>query len=105
MAPGRSPACASRARGDRRGAVNAEMSLLKFADKPRSFRLDAPVVFFYVIAGDFSASTYPGELNFRRDEGDVLRVGELGPAPGSERLILIEPKEPGGLIAGIEIRA
>lgn len=79
----------------------AALKQIKFAGKPRSFRLQAPTNFFYAAAGAFSVSLYPGELMYSLAEGDCLRVGD---APGgAERLILCEPRSSGGWLAGVEI--
>lgn len=88
----------------RKDKVRAEMSALKFTAKPRSFELAAPTVFFYVVEGKLQASAYPGELKFKLEPGDVLRVNELGKeAPPEGRLVLLEPKTTTSLLIAIEI--
>lgn len=89
----------------RKDKIRAEMSVLKFTKKPRSFHLEADHIFFFVVAGGFAASTYPGEINFKLEVGDTLRIGEL-PAEQAkeERLVLLEPKIDNSIIAAIEIK-
>lgn len=73
-----------------RDKIKADMRLLSFAQKPRSFSLTIETVFFYVWRGSFSVSTYPGEHIFSLSAGQVLRID---PVSGSnDRVILCEPQ-------------
>lgn len=85
----------------RRGKVKAEMSVLDFTAKARSFRMDSPENFFYVISGSFTASCYPGEKRFNLEAGMALRV--CAPKDEPEKVVLLEPAAPGAQVAAIEI--
>lgn len=78
--------------------VRAEMSMLPFLGKTRSFRLTARTVFFYSL-GKFSASCYPDELSFSLQKGDVLRVDKIP----FERIVLLEPAEARSEMIALEI--
>lgn len=85
----------------RREMVKADMSVVDFS-RPRSFRLDFPITFFFVISGSFSASCYPGEKRFELKTGSALKVE--APSGESERLVLLEPLSSSARVAAIEIR-
>jgi environmental stress-induced protein Ves len=85
----------------RRGEVKAEMSVLDFTARARSFRMDSPENFFFVISGSFSASCYPGEKRFTIEPGMALRVSAK--AGGQEVVVLLEPASAGAQVAAIEI--
>jgi environmental stress-induced protein Ves len=85
----------------RRDKVKAEMSVLDFSAKARSFRMDAPENFFFVISGSFSASCYPGEKRFSVEPGMALRVS--APPGEPEKVVLWEPKAAGAMMVAIEI--
>lgn len=85
----------------RRGSVAAEMCVLDFTGKARSFRMDSPENFFFVITGSFIASCYPGEERFTLEAGMALRL--CAPKGGAEKVVLLEPTAAGSQIAAIEI--
>lgn len=85
----------------RRGRVKAEMSVLDFSSKARSFRMDSPENFFFVISGSFTASCYPGEKRFALEPGMALRVS--APRGEQEKVVLLEPEQAGAQVAAIEI--
>lgn len=85
----------------RRGKVQAEMAVLDFTGKARSFRMDAPENFFFVITGSFTASCYPGEKRFALEAGMALRIS--APRGEQEKVVLLEPAAAGAQIAAIEI--
>lgn len=85
----------------RRGKVRAEMNVLDFTARARSFRMDSPENFFFVISGSFSASCYPGEKRFALEAGMALRV--CAPPGEQEVVVLLEPGASGAQVAAIEI--
>jgi environmental stress-induced protein Ves len=84
-----------------REKVKAEMNVLAFSGKTRSFQLAAESNFFFVISGTFAASTFPGEILFELKPGMALRV-EAFPSH-RETIVLLEPQGKEGAIATIEI--
>ncbi|MGZ3710372.1 MAG: HutD/Ves family protein [Bdellovibrionota bacterium] len=84
-------------------AFRAEMKLLAFQKRPRSFQLAPATNFFFVVDGEFSAEIYPGDLSIPMAKGEVLRMDPLEPVDRSERLILLQPNTPKGTIVAVEI--
>lgn len=85
----------------RRGRVRAEMAVLDFTAKARSFRMDSPENFFFVISGSFTASCYPGEMRFTLEPGMALRVS--APPGEPEKVVLLEPAAAGAQVAAVEL--
>ena len=82
-----------------RKGLKAEMNVLDFTKKPRSFQVNAPTVFFFAAAGTFAAETYPGGMELSLKEGSALRVDHLP----EERIVLLEPNSAKGMIVVVEI--
>ncbi|MGE3263049.1 MAG: HutD family protein [Bacteriovoracia bacterium] len=83
----------------RASAVKVEMKVLDFQKRARSFTLPSATNFFFVVAGEFSAEAYPGELTFPLGPGDALRVNPLE----GERIVLLQPNAKQGRIVAVEI--
>lgn len=69
--------------------ITAEMHVLRFEGKARSFSISSDTAFFYAMLGSFAASVYPGEKNFALARGDALRIDPV--AGREERVVLLQP--------------
>jgi environmental stress-induced protein Ves len=86
----------------RRDLVKADMKVVEFSGKPRSFSLTHGQVLLFGVEGRFNISAYPGEHQFSLGPGDAICVDE---APEQvERLLLIEPEPGSGSMVAIEIK-
>lgn len=82
--------------------VRAEMSVVEFFGRGRSFRLSSRLVFFFAARGVFDFGCYPGGPEGRLEEGSALRSAEAEPASG-ERLVTFEPRRNNGALVAVEL--
>ena len=86
----------------RRETVKAEMKIVAFAGKPRSFSLTQGQVILFALEGTIAVSAYPGEHQFTLGPLDAVLVNEI--ADGSERLLLLETESGRASLAAIELK-